>query len=53
MNIDKKLYDSFVVLSLEGTLFGGPQSVQLCTTFQELLKGDQSAVVLDLSRLSC
>ncbi|MBX2822748.1 MAG: STAS domain-containing protein [Rhodothermaceae bacterium] len=52
MRIDKKIQDSIVLLSLEGNLFGGPQSTELCTTFQELLDGENKHVVLDVSGLS-
>ena len=52
MKIDKKLYDSCVLLSLEGNLFGGPQSIELCTAFHELIEEKKSNLVLDISRLS-
>ena len=52
MRIDKKIQDTIVLLSLEGNLFGGPQSTALCTTFQELLDGENKKVVLDVSGLS-
>ena len=52
MQINKKVHDAVVVLSLEGTLFGGPQSLSLCTTFRELLEHNRTQVVLEISRLS-
>ena len=52
MNIDKKYHDSVVILTLDGTLFGGPQSTQLCVTLKELLDEKRKDVLLDLSGLS-
>lgn len=52
MKIDKKLYDSCVLLSLDGNLFGGPKSVELCTAFHELIRDNKNNLVLDISRLS-
>ena len=52
MIIDKRIHDSFVILSLDGTLFGGSQSLSLCKAFQELLSNKQTNLILDLSKLS-